>query len=1029
VVYRLSDVRDALPRDFCANDATFPSAGAESQVTGLDQYNAVMHELTVEFQASSVTRQLEISLIGDGALQAAETDPTGVMLARLNVVEGIFSEQLGLLILATDVRLTPAGTDPFPATKGATMLDQLASYRAATAEVRARGLAHLVTGKDLDGSTAGIAYVGTVCSAERGVSLSMSSYGTTISSLIMAHEIGHNLGANHDGESGTACASVGGGFIMAPVVSGFATFSSCSLGVMRTTLETASCVTAAEFADVALENGTTKVTGEGGVPFALPFVVKSGGTLDAEDVVATITLPALDGYAIESAASSAGACAISGTTATCDLGTMPAATQHTITVNARGTTAQSFNAQARVVAGNDKVTSNNSRQLPVSIRSGIDASLTISASAAEVDLGAPVEIYTDVTSLRAMALTNATLAVNFNQPVASASMPGASCNASSTSVTCTIASLPAGATRRLTIASITSVAGPMFAGASVNLAGDGDFTNNTANVTGWVRAPHDVELGAGPPVIDLGVGTAYEIPFLLRSRGSSIAAHTRLAISVLSTALVVEAADAACAPSGATTYLCDVGTLAAGESRLVRLRVHGTRAGSADVSAVAATDDDGYAANDTAGVQLRLENAVDLAVTLASGGVGVEDQPIDGQVTVRSNGRQSLTGGTLDIDLDAAGTLERASIHNGEACTLLTAQRARCTLPTLSKGSQVYVDWRARFAEPGSYGVTFTAGAAGDSASDNDVLQRAVIVRPWNDVSIVGSFDFTKVMVGDSHTTTFTVVADQRLLAAAQFFAPNALPGLRVTDIRSSAGDCRVDANTGGSCDFTNLTPGASVDVSVTWKAEESASGTNLSVGVSTAGDVDTSNDAVRTRILTYGMTDLDLRVATAASGFRNTTVAFPEITVINGNDKAVGARLDVTLPAGVTLANVSAANAICSGTQVLHCDFSDLAAGSTSTVNLSVTASDAGTFNAALKLSATNDSNAANDSKDVALTISNVANSSQTAGNGGGGGGGAGGGGGRFEWLTLGVLLLLAGFKGGTMVRRRVVVVRSNLC
>jgi hypothetical protein len=125
----------------------------------------------------------------------------------------------------------------------------------------------------------------------------------------MAHEIGHNLGANHDGEAGTACASVGGGFIMAPAISGFATFSSCSLGVMEQTLESASCVTAAEFADVALAAGSARVNGEGGVPFSLPFTVKSGGTLDAENVVATITLPALPGYSLDSAASSAGACA------------------------------------------------------------------------------------------------------------------------------------------------------------------------------------------------------------------------------------------------------------------------------------------------------------------------------------------------------------------------------------------------------------------------------------------------------------------------------------------------------------------------------------------------------------------------------------------------------------------------------------------------------------------------------------------------------------------------------------------------
>jgi hypothetical protein len=196
----------------------------------------------------------------------------------------------------------------------------------------------------------------------------------------------------------------------------------------------------------------------------------------------------------------------------------------------------------------------------------------------------------------------------------------------------------------------------------------------------------------------------------------------------------------------------------------------------------------------------------------------------------------------------------------------------------------------------------------------------------------------------------------------------------------------------------------------VTWKAEDSFSDCDLSVSVSTAGDVITTNDAVRARVETYGMTDLELRVGAPVSGFRNTTVAFPEISVVNGKDKAIGTRLDVTLPAGVTLASVSASNAICSGTDVLHCDFSELDAGSISTV--SVHAHEAGTFTAALKLSATNDSNTANDSKDVALQISNPANAAQTAGSGGGGG--------RFEWVALAFLALF-------VVRRCVVVVRAT--
>ena len=565
VVYRLSDSLDVLPRDFCALSDAVNSSKATN---GLDQYVAVMHEIEAGVYTPQITRQIEISLIGDTNFQAAESsDPTAAMLARLNIVEGIFSEQVGLLILATDVRLMQAGADPFTATKGSTLLEQLGAYRSATPEVRARGLAHLMTGKDLDGTTAGIAYVRTVCDVERGVSVSSRSYGTTISALIMAHELGHNFGAEHDGEAGTACASTGGGFIMAPSVSGFATFSECSLNTMERVIAAAECVTEAQFADVTVDAGVTSVTGEGGLPFTLPFVVRSTGNTAAQDAALTITLPNNAAFSIDSATSSLGSCSVSGLTATCSFGTMDIDASANVTVIARSTSAAVFSVQARASAANDRLTSNNNRQLQVSIRSGVDAAITLSTSAAEVALGAPIEAYVDVSSRRSLPLRNAVLSLNLNQAVTSAIMPGATCTTNATSVSCTIADLPAGTTRRLTVQSTTQMAGSLFASASISVLGDGDLTNNNASTTAWVQAERDVELTAGPTAVDLGVGTVYRCRTRVRSRGPLPTGDVTLTISIPSSLLVVDSLDAGgvtCTRPDAITFRCELGPLAPG---------------------------------------------------------------------------------------------------------------------------------------------------------------------------------------------------------------------------------------------------------------------------------------------------------------------------------------------------------------------------------------------------------------------------------------------------------------------------------
>jgi Metallo-peptidase family M12 len=90
-----------------------------------------------------------------------------------------------------------------------------------------RAIFHLVTGRNFDTSTVGIASVGSLCDLNNnaGTSQYFSSIGMT--ALIVTHEIGHNFGAVHDGDAGNAC---GSGFIMASSLSPSAShFSSCSI--------------------------------------------------------------------------------------------------------------------------------------------------------------------------------------------------------------------------------------------------------------------------------------------------------------------------------------------------------------------------------------------------------------------------------------------------------------------------------------------------------------------------------------------------------------------------------------------------------------------------------------------------------------------------------------------------------------------------------------------------------------------------------------------------------------------------------
>ena len=94
----------------------------------------------------------------------------------------------------------------------------------------------------------------------------------------------------------------------------------------------------------------------------------------------------------------------------------------------------------------------------------------------------------------------------------------------------------------------------------------------------------------------------------------------------------------------------------------------------------------------------------------------------------------------------------------------------------MARNAQLFVNYRAEFAEPGNYDVTFTAITPGDTAPDNDSLTRAVIVRPFNDIPVAGDLDMAELFGGQTRVKTFTVTTDRRPLATARFVAGHCLP-------------------------------------------------------------------------------------------------------------------------------------------------------------------------------------------------------------------------------------------------------------
>lgn len=120
------------------------------------------------------------------------------ILDIMNQVDGIYRTQLSVSLQVIYQHAWDTADDPYTSTAPSTLLGEFRSYWTANFSSQPYDLAHMWTGKDMDGSTIGIAYVGVVCSA-RSFSFGISQRYTASPGkyILTAHEIGHNFGASH----------------------------------------------------------------------------------------------------------------------------------------------------------------------------------------------------------------------------------------------------------------------------------------------------------------------------------------------------------------------------------------------------------------------------------------------------------------------------------------------------------------------------------------------------------------------------------------------------------------------------------------------------------------------------------------------------------------------------------------------------------------------------------------------------------------------------------------------------------------
>jgi hypothetical protein len=153
-------------------------------------------------------RVLTLSTEADPYLYAIHGAETNAYVARIvNTAEAFFEAPLGVRFEIVKQQVyADMASYPLTETDPVKLLQQFATNPTNPTMLGISGLTyerdvdikHLFTGRDLDGTPVGIAYIGTVCYQPRsayGLTQVTSSAGAP---YYFAHEVGHNLGARHD---------------------------------------------------------------------------------------------------------------------------------------------------------------------------------------------------------------------------------------------------------------------------------------------------------------------------------------------------------------------------------------------------------------------------------------------------------------------------------------------------------------------------------------------------------------------------------------------------------------------------------------------------------------------------------------------------------------------------------------------------------------------------------------------------------------------------------------------------------------